>query len=154
MWVCSSSHTMWYCLDSMENPTTCEDTDWSSCPKLSTVDSEMFYTSSSRGTHGRKPCWQIQALNLPRWPNLLTAARRFCRSFSVALMDSLPFSELLNTLSRLFTGFSEIYGIFMPPRENLKLVSVTFPLLSTKDLDFAGLSVPMLWASSEPSATT
>lgn len=53
-------------------------------------------------------------------------------------MDSVSFSELLNTLPRLLIGFSVMDGIFVPPEEKRNW-SATFPFLNTKDLDFVGL---------------
>lgn len=51
------------------------------------------------------------------------------------LIDSVSFSELLNTLPRLVTGFSIRLGMEVPPTVN-QHQSTTLPPLSTRDLDF------------------
>ncbi len=97
---------------------------WRSQPifhsKPSTVDVGMLCARGGHRIHGRIACWQIHDLNLTgksdlSTPELPTAVRCLSSSCPAALMDSMSFSELLNTLPRLLTGFSEIDEICVPP---------------------------------------
>lgn len=77
-------------------------------PKASTVDMGTSYTSSGHSVLCRVPCWYIYALNLPGRPDLSTALSQLSSSWRVDWSDDEPFRLLLDTLPRLFTGFSEV----------------------------------------------
>lgn len=79
---------------------------------------------------GLDPPWQTGCVHLAEPGSLLV--------FSV---EAKSLGLQSKTFPMLLTGCSVMEGIVSPASENWNL-STTFPLLSTRDLDFAGLKFP------------